>query len=204
MKYLKYIISLMIIIGILIAFYPIISDILNSSNQKSVISDYQTLVENMTDTQKAEIANKYNEYNKSYINFLDEGEILGYISIPKIDVNLPIYNGTSKEVLAKGVGNLENTSLPTGGKGNHSVLVAHTGLTKGKMFDDLNKLELEDKFYIHILDNKLEYKVNRIKTVTPDNIQDLEKEEDKDYITLVTCTPYMINSHRLLVRGIRV
>ena len=212
MKFLKYVTSLMIILGILIIFYPIISNYFNSLNQKGIISNYQELIQNMTDSEKTEKINQYNRYNNhinqgdttSYINFYNIQGILGYISIPKINVNLPIYNGTSDEVLSKGVGNLENSSLPTGRKGNHCVLVAHTGLTNTKMFDNLNKLELEDKFYMNILDKKLEYQVDQIKVVTPDNTEDLEAEDDKDYITLVTCTPYMINSHRLLVRGVRM
>ena len=204
MKYLTYISRIMIILGISICLYPIISDILNSFNQKNIIYNYQMSVQNLTDSQKEEIEKKYNEYNKSNIDFLNNEEMLGYINIPKINVNLPIYYGTSKMVLSKGVGNLENTSLPTGGKGNHCVLVAHTGLTKAKMFDDINKLQLEDVFYIYILDNELEYKINQIKVVTPDNTRDLVADENEDYITLLTCTPYMINSHRLLVRGTRV
>ena len=204
MRHLKFTSRILIIIGITICLYPIFSNILNSFNQKNIISKYKISVQNLTDNQKKEIENKYNEYNKSHIDFLDVDEMLAYINIPKINVNLPIYYGTSKIVLSKGVGNLENTSLPTGGKGNHCVLVAHTGLTRAKMFDDINKLQLEDEFYIHVLDNKLKYKVNQIKIVAPENTQDLIADENEDYITLVTCTPYMINSHRLLVRGTRV
>ena len=117
---------------------------------------------------------------------------------------MPIYYGTTEKILSKGVGNLENTSLPIGGIGNHSVLVAHSGLMKAKMFDNLDKLQLNDNFYINILDSKLKYKVNQIKVVKPEETDDLLKEYDKDYITLVTCTPKSINSHRLLVRGERI
>ena len=129
---------------------------------------------------------------------------MGYVVIPKIDVNLPIYHGTSEEVLQKGVGHLQNTSLPVGGESTHAVLSGHTGLSSAKLFTDLDKLEEGNIFYIKTLGETFAYEVDQIKIVEPHETSDLLIESDKDYVTLVTCTPYGINSHRLLVRGTRI
>lgn len=211
-----------IIIGILIILYPFVSNWIISSEEKKLITKYEEKTENLTKEQIIEIKEKANEYNEnldnekininttvenndfvSYYNVLDLGNVIAYIDIPKINVNLPIYHGTSDNVLESGVGSVDNTSLPIGGKGTHSVLSAHTGLVRAKMFDNLNKLEIGDVFYIHILDDVLQYEIDQIKTVLPEETEDLKIFPEKDYITLVTCTPYMINTHRLLVRGTR-
>ena len=174
---------LFVIIGVLLIAYPIVSlettvDIsLNSSEEKKKVS---------------------------YYNVLNVGEAMAYITIPKINVYLPIYHGISDNVLQSGVGHIENTSLPIGGPGTHCVLPGHTGLSRTKMFDDINKLELGDKFYITVLGKKLVYEVDKIIVVEPDNKDAIKIEPNKDYVTLLTCTPYMINTHRLLVRGVRV
>lgn len=129
---------------------------------------------------------------------------MGYLEIPSIDVKLMIYHGTTEDVLQKGVGHLQGSSLPVGGTGSHAILSAHTGLNSKKLFTDLGQLEIGDQFYIHVLGEVLAYQVDQIKVVTPDDTEDLKINADQDYVTLVTCTPYGINTHRLLVRGTRV
>jgi sortase A len=130
-------------------------------------------------------------------------EIMGYIEIPKISVKLAIYHGIGTDALENGCGHIEGTSLPIGGIGNHAVISAHRGLPSAKLFTDLDQLEIGDLFYITVLDEKLAYKVDQIKTVLPEETEDLAIEDDKDLVTLVTCTPYGVNTHRLLVRGER-
>lgn len=140
----------------------------------------------------------------NYLDVLNIGEdgSIGYIEIPSIDVNLPIYHGTSDEVLQKGVGHIEGTSLPIGGNNRHSILCAHRGLPSAKLFTDLDELEVGDLFFIHILDKVYAYKVDQVEVIEPEEINEhIQVEEDKDWITLMTCTPYSVNTHRLLVRG---
>lgn len=211
-----------IIIGILMVLYPFVSNWIISNEEKKLITRYEEKTDGLSEDQISEIKVKADEYNQgldnekininstvknsnfvSYFNVLDLGNVIAYIEIPKINVNLPVYHGTSKNVLESGVGNVENTSLPMGGKGTHSVLSAHSGLVRAKMFDNLHKLEVGDVFNIHILDEVLQYKVDQIKTVLPEEVDDLKIYPEEDYVTLVTCTPYLINTHRLLVRGTR-
>ena len=130
--------------------------------------------------------------------------MMGYISINKIKVEIPIYHTTDKDVLNVAVGHLEGSSLPVGGKGSHSVLSAHRGLPSAKLFTDLNKIEVGDVFEITVLDKKLTYQVDQIRVVEPNDVTELRINENEDYVTLMTCTPYGINSHRLLVRGTRI
>ncbi|WP_277989631.1 class C sortase [Candidatus Enterococcus ikei] len=132
------------------------------------------------------------------------GDVLGYITIPEINVKLPVYSGASDLQLQKGIGVLEGTSLPIGGKNTHSVLTGHRGLPSSKLFSDLPELKKGDTFFIDIIGETHEYRINQIKTVLPEDIADLKIVSEKDYITLLTCTPYMINTHRLLVRGERI
>lgn len=208
--------------GLGIASYPFISNMVAQRHASQVVKDYETNVEE-TDEEKIdamkEAAKKYNEQlsnvvsvddenenneqGESYADLLNIGESLGYITIPKIDVNLPIYNGTSQDVLSKGVGHMEQSSYPLGGESTHCVLTGHRGLPSAVLFTDLDKLEIGDEFYLHVLDEILAYKVDQIKVVEPNESGDLEIIDGKDYCTLVTCTPYAINSHRLLVRGER-
>jgi len=129
---------------------------------------------------------------------------MGYVSIPKIAVKIPIFHGTSEATLLKGIGHLEGSSMPIGGPGSHSVITGHTGLANAKMFTDLVKLSEGDEFYLQILDRTLAYKIDQIKVVLPEQAEDLRRKVDADYCTMVTCTPYGINSHRLLVRGERI
>ena len=135
---------------------------------------------------------------------IDGDGMMGYLEIPKISCELAIYHGTSADVLESGVGHLESTSLPVGGTGTHSVLSGHTGLGDKKLFTDLDQLEVGDMFYIHVLGQTLAYQVDQILVVEPDDTSSLKIDPDQDYVTLVTCTPYGQNTHRLLVRGTRV
>lgn len=208
--------------GLGIASYPFISNLVAQRHASQVVKDYETNVEEMDEEKidaMKEAAKKYNEQlsnvvsvddenenneqGESYVDLLNIGESLGYITIPKIDVNLPIYNGTSQDVLSKGVGHMEQSSYPLGGESTHCVLTGHRGLPSAVLFTDLDKLEIGDEFYLHVLDEILAYKVDQIKVVEPNESGDLEIIDGKDYCTLVTCTPYAINSHRLLVRGER-
>ena len=158
------------------------------------------------------IADPFSESNENqtendvYNNLLkiDDTGMMGYIDIPKLDVVLPVYHGTSEKVLQSGVGHLKNTSLPVGGESCHAVLSGHRGLANAKIFTDLNKMEVGDVFYIKVLHHTFAYQVDQILTVLPSDTDSLQIEKGKDYVTLVTCTPYAVNTHRLLVRGTRI
>ena len=215
--------ALMIVSGIGVAMYPVVSNAVAQRHASSVIESYNDNVQSM-DAEKIdaakEAARRYNQQlnnaidrdaageaddiGTSYVDMLDVGESLGYITIPKIDVNLPIYEGTSDDVLVKGVGHLEGSSYPLGGAGTHSVLTGHRGLAEAVLFTDLDKLGEGDRFYLHIMDEVLAYQVDQVKVVLPEETDDLTIVQGQDYCTLVTCTPYAINTHRMLVRGIRV
>ncbi|TKH09685.1 class C sortase, partial [Bacillus wiedmannii] len=142
--------------------------------------------------------------HQAYTDALNLGDVMGYIEISKINIKLPIYQGTSEEVLSRGVGHLDYSSLPVGGENTHTILTGHRGLPSAKLFTDLDKLSEGDRFYIHSLDKVLAYKVDQIKVVLPHETDDLQIVENKDYTTLITCTPYGVNTNRLLVRGERV
>lgn len=215
--------ALMILSGIGVASYPVISNMVAQRHASTAIQNYDETVHSM-DTEKLdaakEAARRYNQQlgsaldrdaageaedtGTSYVDLIDVGESLGYITIPKIDVNLPIYEGTSDDVLLKGVGHLEGSSYPLGGESTHSVLTGHRGLAEAVLFTDLDKLQEGDKFYLHIMDEVLAYQVDQVKVVLPEETDDLTIVQGQDYCTLVTCTPYAINTHRMLVRGIRV
>ncbi|MTB65078.1 class C sortase [Streptococcus sp. zg-86] len=156
-----------------------------------------------------EIADPYSEEErkeglKEYAKMLEVNEQIGHIRIPKIVEDLPIYAGSSEMVLQRGVGHLEGTSLPVGGNNTHAVLTAHRGLPTAKLFTNLDKLEKGDKFYIHYLGGTLAYEVDQITVIEPTDIEQLAVVQGHDYVTLLTCTPYMVNTHRLLVRGHRI
>ena len=194
--------------------YPSFSNYINNKFAVSTISDYTEKINNVKDEEVDDLIKNINKYNydlfngtaenqlPDYLN-IHEGDVLGYIEIPSINIKLPIYYGTSVDILKKGVGVLEGTSLPVGGENTHSVLSAHTGLANQKLFTDIDKLKDGDVFYLHILKKDLAYKVNQIKVVHPDEIDELKISDDKDYVTLLTCYPYGINTERLLVRGER-
>ncbi|MGX6977684.1 class C sortase [Vagococcus elongatus] len=216
---------LLIFVGLGFLVYPIISKELYDKKISTQTLDYEKKINAEDDAKLKEEWQKAVVYNqnlkgdpvkdpfivgsgialpKDYqqvLNFPDN--TMAVIDIPKISVKLPVYHGTSEGVLQKGIGHMEGTSLPIGGKGNHSVLTGHSGLAHSKMFTDLTSLEKGDLFFIHALDKVLAYKVDQIKVVTPDNLKYLATKTDEDYSTLITCTPYGINSHRLLVRGSR-
>lgn len=214
---------LIFLIGLSLLLYPSFSDWWNSFHQSRAIASYAQQVAVMDDNQYAEIWNAAWEYNRSlterdnsfllseeqkteYEQLLNLGGngVMAYIEIPAIDVSLPIYHGTDEGVLQVAVGHLEWTSLPVGGQGSHCVVSGHRGLPSAKLFTDLDKLVVGDVFILRVLDEVLTYEVDQILIVEPDDTQDLMIEEGKDLCTLVTCTPYGINSHRMLVRGHRI
>ena len=214
--------SLGFLVGICVLLYPAFSNYWNSKTQTRLIVNYESVLDYLEPEDYTEIFQKAYDYNEAlyhtkfpltdykkvqgYYDALKvEGtNIIGYLKIDKIGVELPMYHGTSDQVLNVGVGHLEGTSLPVGGANTHSVLSAHRGLPSAKLFTDLDRLELTDTFQLTILDQVLTYQVDQIKVITPKEINDLLIEEGKDYCTLLTCTPYGINTHRLLVRGIRI
>ncbi|EJT6502293.1 class C sortase [Clostridium perfringens] len=194
--------------------YPSFSNYINNKFAVSTISYYTEKINNVKDEEVDDLIKNINKYNYDLFNGtaenqlpdclnIHEGDVLGYIEIPSINIKLPIYYGTSVDILKKGVGILDGTSLPVGGENTHSVLSAHTGLANQKLFTDIDKLKDGDVFYLHILKKDLAYKVDQIKVVHPDEIDELKISDDKDYVTLLTCYPYGINTERLLVRGER-
>lgn len=225
-KFFKKIVPILIfIVGALIMVYPLISQqfyMIESNNQIVEYINKVNSLENEEINRKLRLARIYNEtidlsklidpYTQQekkdaiaeYARMLEVNEKIGYIEIPKIGQNIPIYAGTNESVLQKGAGHLEGTSLPVGGIDTHTVITAHRGLPTAKLFTELDKLEIGDKFYIHVLGEVYAYQVNQILTVEPTNFDPILIKEKKDYATLLTCTPYMINSHRLLVRGERI
>ena len=209
------------LVGICILLYPAFSDFWNSKTQSRAITDYESVLEDLKPEDYTAIFDKAHAYNKAlsetafplvdypkvpgYYDTLrvTDNNMIGYVKIDRIGVELPIYHGTSDEVLSKGVGHLEGSSLPVGGENTHSVMSAHRGLPSSKLFTDLDRVEKGDTFQIVILDQVLTYRVDFIKVIEPTDISDLQIIEGGDYCTLFTCTPYGINTHRLLVRGIR-
>lgn len=214
---------LILIAGLSLLIYPSFSDYWNSFTQSKVIVDYTQQIENL-DTEKYDQllakARSYNEkligrrnpyllsdeQKKEYEELLDITGIgiMGYIEIPAISVTIPIYHGTSDAVLQMAVGHLDWTSLPIGGESTHCVISGHRGLPSARIFTDLDKLVVGDIFVLRILDEVLTYEVDQILIVEPDETDELLIEEGKDYCTLVTCTPYGINTHRILLRGHRI
>ena len=210
------------LVGICVLLYPSFSNFWNSKTQTRLIVNYESVLDHLEPEDYTAIFQKAYDYNnalyqtnfpladyKNVPGYYDalkvEGtSIMGYLKIDKIGVELPVYHGTSDQVLNVGVGHLEGTSLPVGGESTHCVLSAHRGLPSAKLFTDLDRLEQTDTFQITILDQVLTYQVDQIKVITPKEIDDLKIEAGKDYCTLLTCTPYGINTHRLLVRGIRI
>lgn len=210
------------LVGLSLLLYPAVSDWWNSLHASRAIVDYDAARESLTDADYSALFQAAEDYNRQLraIDFplmyhdrvagyeealdVDGSGIMGYITIPKIQVQLPIYHGTSEGVLQKGVGHLTGSSLPIGGMGNHAVLSAHRGLPSAKLFTDLDQMQVGDRFVLNVLDRELIYEVDRILTVEPQDVEALYPIEGEDHCTLVTCTPYGVNSHRLLVRGRRV
>ena len=210
------------LIGLSLLLYPTVSDWWNTRHASRAIIDYAAAWKNLTEEdhsalfQRAEIYNReigeiafplmYHERVQGYEDALnvDGSGIMGYITIDKIKVQLPIYHGTSEGVLQKGVGHLAGSSLPIGGAGTHAVLSAHRGLPSARLFTDLDRVQIGDRFLLTVLDRELVYEVDQILTVEPQEVEALYCVEGEDLCTLITCTPYGVNSHRLLVRGRRV
>lgn len=219
-KYIStFFIILIFVIGLSVLLYPTLSNLVNQKNASKLIASYEEAVASLSQEDYDKIlsdAYAYNERlresNTSYptgmknygalLNITGNG-LMGYIEIKKIDVKLPVFHTTSEAVLKAGIGHLEATSLPVGGKGTHSAISGHRGLPSAKLFTDLDEIIIGDTFYLYICDEVLAYEVDEIKTVEPYEAH-FVIEKDKDYVTLVTCTPYGINTHRLLIRGHRV
>ena len=219
------VISLVLALGI--ALYPMISTIYNERHQSKIHTQFLQQVEDTDDSKLQEALQHAKAYNaalngilsdesfteealsgasedyESQLNVTGRG-IMGYVSVPKINVTLPIYHGTDSGTLERGIGHLLGTSLPVGGDSTHSVLTAHSGMASQRMFSDLPQLKAGDIFYLEVLKETLAYQVDQIKTVLPHDTTYLGIEADQDLCTLVTCTPFGVNSHRLLVRGHRI
>lgn len=213
-----------LLVGLSFLLYPTVSDYWNSFHQSEAIAGYVDKVNNLTQQENDRMladAKAYNdslaknslpdlnltaEERTSYNQILDVSDtgIMAYVDIPKIKTTMPIYHGTDAEILQVAIGHIPGTSLPIGGKGTHAVISGHRGLPSAKLFTDLDQLVEGDIFYIQVLDQTLTYEVDQILTVTPDDVSPLTIDPDQDYVTLVTCTPYGVNSHRLLVRGHRI
>lgn len=221
----KRIISILLLIaGGLVLGYPFISNYLSAKNSSYTTAAYDKKLQEMSVEGLKKLWLEAEEYNenltgspvhdpfipgsgivmpKNYYRVLDVDGIMARIEIPKISVNLPIYHGTADKVLQKAVGHLEGSTLPIGGRSRHAVITGHTGLAHAKIFTNLVELTLGDQFYIKILDKTLAYQVDQIKVIEPNQTEALKVVEGQDYVTLLTCTPYGVNSHRLLVRGKR-
>lgn len=216
------IIALIFLAGLGFLLYPTVSNLWNRAHQSRAIATYTKQVEKLNDSQNKEMLKAARKYNKSLLKKSDHWKlskkdkkkyeslldvsgtgIMGYIEVPKIDCSLPIYHGTDEGALQIAIGHLEGSSLPVGGKSTHCVLSGHRGLPSARLFTDLDQMEEGDVFVLNVLGRKLAYEVDQIKVVLPDEMSDLEIVQGKDLCTLVTCTPYGINTHRLLVRGHR-
>lgn len=224
-KYVFIIIVVLFIAGLAVLLYPKVAQWYSSRQQDRAIMKYFDSVSQLGEeniSERFENAMKYNlmlsdygyrndnEFSRNdYSNYSNALSVTGdqimcVVEIPKIDVRLPVYSGTDDRDLQRGAGHIEGTSLPIGGLGTHCAISAHRGLPNAVMFRDLDLLERGDEFYIYTLGRKMTYRVDNISVVLPDDISGLAIDGDKDYLTLVTCTPYAINSHRLLVRGVAV
>ena len=219
----KHILTVIFIVGFLLCIYPIASSFINELGQRNFIGTYESNIKEHKDELLKEIekAKKYNEAlyksedivlddtsilsSESYNNICDitGTGIMGNIEIPKIDLKLPIYHGTSNEALAGGAGHMEGSSFPVGGINTHSIITGHRGLPNATLFLRLDELVKDDLFYINLGDRTLYYKVNDIFVVEPEDMEKLKIEDGKDKVSLVTCTPYGINTHRLIITGER-
>lgn len=216
------ILAIIFLIGLSVMLYPTVSDYWNSRVQSQAVAAYNNKVQNMSKEDYQRMFSEADAYNEKikdidqpfenyeqvpgYEDILDVSGtgIIGYVTIDKIKTELPIYHGTSEGVLQIGVGHLEGSSMPVGGTGTHAVLSAHRGLPSAKLFSNLDEMEEGDTFQVTVLNRVLTYQVDQIRIVEPGDLDDLKVDPQKDYCTLMTCTPYGINTHRLLVRGVRV
>ncbi len=215
--------GLIFLVGLAIFLYPSVSNYVNSKNQSRAITNYEEALATISEEDYSKFWQEAYSYNEELatkplnFNLTDEQleeynsvmdptgtGVIGYIEIENIGVNLPIYHGTEETVLQVGIGHLEGTSFPTGTKGTHAVLSGHRGLPSSKLFSDLDQMIVSDTFLLHILDQTFAYQVDKISIVLPEETGELAIDNDKEYVTLVTCTPYGVNTHRLLVRAKRV
>lgn len=221
-KWPTFLLLLLFFVGLSVMLYPSLANYWNSRTQSQAIVDYESLLNNISKEDYTELFLQAEAYNKAlgelkfplldYNQVPDYHDILnlngngmmGYATIPKIGIELPLYHGTSAAVLNVAIGHLQGSSLPAGGASTHAVISAHRGLPSAKLFTDLDKLEIGDVFTLTILDRTLTYQVDQIRIVEPSDVSFLEIEEGKDYCTLLTCTPYGVNTERLLVRGSRI
>ncbi len=218
-----FVLMMVFLIGFSLVLYPVVSDYINTSHQSRVIANYEDDVSGLTTSDYTAQMREAVAYNQGLAanpnSFLESSKatsgyddlmnpfgtgVMGYIEIDSLDVRLPIYHSTSDSVLEVGVGHVEGSSLPIGGQSTHCVLSGHRGLPSSKLFTDLDKMTIGDTFFIHTLGEVLAYRVDQILVVEPDDTSALNIVEGQDYCTLVTCTPYGINTQRLLVRGTRV
>lgn len=223
----KYLYVCIFVVGALAFAFPLIASMINLQSQTQVISNYEQEMRALDEQEKQQLleeAESYNAYVAGlegnvtdeltaderaateivYMSVLSTGEAIGYVEVPKIEVELPIYRGASDDVLERGIGHLERSSLPVGGESTHSVLTGHRGLPTARLFRDLDKLAVGDVFVIDTLGDKIAYEVETVQTVLPHEVESLRVQPGRDLCTLVTCDPYMINSHRMLVTGHRV
>lgn len=227
----SFVFAVLFLAFLIIMDYPFLARMVNERNQAEIAVAYEEKIATKDETEKEQLLDEARLYNdslasgtgkaledmlgeemsgnkgdkeyESLLNINEDG-IMGRIEIPKIDVDLLIYHGTSEEVLQKGAGHLQGSSLPVGGESTHTCISAHRGLVGKEMFTNLDQIEKGDLFFIHVLGETLCYRVNKISVVLPDEVKDLEIKRGKDLATLITCTPYGINSHRLYVQGYRV
>ena len=216
------ILVLILVVGLSLLLYPTFADWWNDLHQTKAIAIYDEVMANMSDEDYSHLFDAAMEYNRALaqleyplmyfedipgyeelLNVTGNG-VMGYITIEKIGVQLPVYHGTCESVLQIAVGHVEGSSLPTGGAGTHCVLSAHRGLPSARLFTDLDKMELGDTFVLNVIDLTLTYQVDQILIVEPHEVNELYTVDGEDYCTLVTCTPYGVNSHRILVRGTRI
>ena len=210
-------IFIVLLVGVGLFMYPKVSNWISVYTAKTEISSYDKAVKKLDNTDKEKLKKQAQEYNAAlaennhdklekfnYDEILSISNAMAYVDIPKINVYIPIFHGTEDEELQQGVGHMKGTSFPIGGKSTHSVIAGHTGLPTAEIFTDIDQLVNGDVFYIHVLDEILAYKVDQIKVVLPEETDDTQIVQGEDYVTLLTCTPYGINDHRLLVRGTRI
>lgn len=217
------ILGLVFLVGLSVLLYPTISDYVNQFSASHAIAGYDKALSNMSEADYALLLDTTKTYNRDlasgnqhFVNGAPENEayrellnitgnsMMGYVEIKKLHVTLPIFHGTSEETLQTGVGHLEGSSIPVGGESTHAVLTGHRGLPSAKLFTDLDRMEKGDLFTITVLNEVLTYEVDQISIVEPTDISQLKIIPGEDHVTLVTCTPYAVNTHRLLVRGVRV
>ena len=214
---------IVLLVGLSLLLYPSFSEWWNSSRQTQIITQYAEAVANMDNEEYNAVLDSAREYNESLVlryngytlegdqkerytqelNYFGDG-LMGYVEIPTIDVMLPIYHGVDEQTLQTAVGHLDWSSLPVGGESSHSIISGHRGLPSARLFTDLDRLVVGDVFLIHVLNQVMTYQVDKIEIVLPEMVEGLLIHPGEDYVTMVTCTPYGVNTHRILVRGTRI